>query len=195
MRSYINVSGTDDFIQRLYILLTSILLVGYTAQAAALKVEEELADVPESEEPRGVFVMDDAGYKALEWAVAFFLMAKLLRLVLSLGYAWWLPRFRAAHAVQAIALLAPCICFLPLFIVRTVPAAVTIFTVGVVCEILGKYAAALIISSVKARDPAHVFVPAQEIGHAIEKTSAFFVLVCGEILLGTYVRAGVGELN
>jgi hypothetical protein len=39
VRSYINVSGTDDFVQRLYILLTSILLVGYTAQAAGLKVK------------------------------------------------------------------------------------------------------------------------------------------------------------
>ena len=184
MRSYINVSGTDDFVQRLYILLTSILLVGYTAQAAALQVEIEVEGVPESEAQRSVFVMDDQGYKKLEWAVAFFLIAKLLRLVLTCGYAWLLPKFRAAHLVQTVSILVPCICFLPLFGVRSVGTAVTVFTVGVVCEIAGKYLAALATSWIKSRNPKGVFVPAQEIGHAIEKTSAFFVLVCGEILLG-----------
>lgn len=184
MRAYINVSGTDDVIQRLYILLTSILLVGYTAQAAALRVEIEVEGIPESEEQKSVFVMDDQGYKTLEWAVAFFLLAKLLRLTLVFGYAWCLPKFRAAHIVQAITILIPCLCFLPLFGVRTLGAAVAVFTVGVVFEIAGKYLAALAISWINARDPKRVFVPAQEIGHAIEKTSAFFVLVCGEVLLG-----------
>lgn len=184
MRSYINVSGTDDFIQRLYILLTSILLVGYTAQAAALRVEIEVEGIPESEEQKSVFVMDDQGYETLEWAVAFFLLAKLLRLTLIFGYAWRLPKFRAAHLVQAVTILIPCLCFLPLFGVRTLGTAIAVFTVGVVFEIAGKYLAALAISWINARNPKNVFVPAQEIGHAIEKTSAFFVLVCGEVLLG-----------
>ena len=184
MRSYINISGTDDFIQRLYILLTSLLLIGYTAQAAALRVEIEDAGIPESEEQKSVFIMDDQGYKTLEWAVAFFLLAKLLRLALMFGYAWCLPKFRAAHLVQAVTVLVPCLCFLPLFGVRTVDAAVTVFTVGVVLEIVGKYLGALAISWINSRNPRNVFVPAQEIGHAIEKTSAFFVLVCGEVLLG-----------
>ena len=185
MRSYINTSGTDDFIQRIYILLTSILLIGYTAQAAALRVELEVAGEPESEEQMSVFVMDDQGYKTLQWAVAFFLLARLLRLALTLGYAWFLPKFRAAHLVQAANILVPCLCFLPLFAIRSVSTAMAVFIVGVVCEIAGKYLAALVISWIKARNPENVFVPAQEIGHAIEKTSAFFVLMCGEILFGT----------
>ena len=60
-----------------------------------------------------------------------------------------------------------------------------VFTVGVVLEIVGKHLAALAISWIKARNPKIVFIPAQEIGHAIEKTAAFFVVVCGEIMLGT----------
>ena len=60
-----------------------------------------------------------------------------------------------------------------------------VFTVGVVLEIVGKYLAALAISWIKARNPKTVFIPAQDIGHAIEKTAAFFVFVCGKILLGT----------
>jgi hypothetical protein len=182
MRSYINISGTDDFIQRFYILLTSILLVGYTAQAAALKVEIDVEGRPEPD--KGVFIMDDQGYKTLDWAVAFFLLAKLLRLALMFGNAWCLPKFRAAHIVHGVSVFIPCLCFLPLFVVRTVDSALIVFTLGVVLEIIGKYLAALVIGLINSRDPKRVFVPAQEIGHAIEKTSAFFVLVCGEFLFG-----------
>ena len=191
MRTYINISGTDDFIQRIYILLTSILLIGYTAHAAALEVEVEIEGAPESEEQMSIFIMDDIGYKNLEWAVAFFLVAKLIRLLLVLAYAWLLPKFRAAHLVQAVAILVPCLCFLPLFGVRSVSTAVIVFTVGIVLEIVGKYLAALAISWIKARNPRNVFIPAQEIGHAIEKTAAFFVLITGEILLGTLLGSPV----
>ena len=183
MRTYINISGTDDFVQRIYILLTSVLLIGYTAHAAELQVEVEVEGVPESEGQMSIFIMDDIGYKNLEWAVAFF-VAKLIRLLLVFAYTWLLPKFCAAHLVQAATILVPCLCFLPLFGVRSVDTAVIVFTVGVVLEIVGKYVAARAISWIKARNPRVVFIPAQEIGHAIEKTVAFFVLICGEILLG-----------
>ena len=169
MRTYINISGTDDFVQRIYILLPSVLLIGYTAHAAALQVEVELEGVPESEEQMSIFIMDDIGYKNLEWAVAFFLVAKLVRLLPVFAYAWRLPKFRAAHLVQTVAILVPCLCFLPLFGVRSVDTAVIVFTVGVALEIVGKYVAARAISWIKARNPRVVFIPAQEIGHAIGK--------------------------
>ena len=101
-----------------------------------------------------------------------------------------LGRHALLHQRVSISILVPCIYFLPLFGVRPVGAALTIFTV-IVCEIAGKCLAALATSWIKARNPMHVFVPAQEIGHAIEKTS--FVVVCGEILFGTpldLLRAG-----
>ena len=177
MRTYLNVSGTDDFIQRIYIPLTSVLLIGYTTHAAALQVGIEVEGVPQSEEQMNIFVMDGIRYKPLEWAVAFLLVAKLLQLVLILGYAWLLPKFCAAHLVQAITIHATCLCFLPLFGVRSVSTAVIVFTVGVVLEIVGKYLAALAITWIKARNPKTVVIPAQEIGHAIEKTAAFFTLV------------------
>ena len=80
---------------------------------------------------------------------------------------------------------SPCLSFLLLFGVQSVSTAVVVFTIGVVLEIVGKYLSALAISRIKARNPKMVFIPAQEIGHAIEKTVAFFMLVCGEILFGT----------
>ena len=106
-----------------------------------------------------IFVMDDIRYKPLAWAVAFFLVAKLLQLVLILGYAWLLPKVRAAHLVQAVTIHAPCHCFLPLFGVRSVSTAVIVFTIGVVLEIVGKYLGALAMSWVKARNPKTVFTP------------------------------------
>ena len=72
MRTYINVSGTSDSVQRIYILLTSVPLIRYTAHAAALQVEIAVESVPESEEQMDIFVTDDTGYKLLESAVAFF---------------------------------------------------------------------------------------------------------------------------
>ena len=148
-------------------------------------MEIEVEGVPESEEQMNISVMDDIGYKTLDWAVAFILVAKLLQLVLILGYAWLLPEFRAAHLVQSVTILVPCLRLLPFFSVWSVSTAMVVFIVGVVLEIVGKYLAALAISWIKPRNPQTVIVPAQEIGHAIEKIVAFFVLICGEILLGT----------
>ena len=157
--------------------MTSVLLIGYTTHAAALQVEIEVEGVPQSEEQMNIFVMDGIRYKSLEWAVAFLLVAKLLRLVLILEYAWLLPKFRAAHLMQAITIRAPCLCFLPLFGVRLVSTAVIVCTGGVVLEIVGKYLVALAITWIKGQNPKTVIISAQEIGHAIEKTVAFFILV------------------
>lgn len=41
VRGYINVSGTDDVCQRLYILLNMMLLVGYAANATGIIIEKE----------------------------------------------------------------------------------------------------------------------------------------------------------
>ncbi|UZJ54017.1 hypothetical protein CBS101457_003337 [Exobasidium rhododendri] len=44
VRGYINVSGTDDVTQRLYILLTMMLLVGYAANATGIIIGEPVED-------------------------------------------------------------------------------------------------------------------------------------------------------
>ena len=183
MRTYINVSGTNDSVQRIYILLTSVPLIRYPAHAAALQVEIAVESVPGSEEQMDIFVTDDTEYKPLEWAVAFFPDCS----------GWWsysrMPGCCLSSArptsCKPPPSSSPCLCFLPPFGVRSVSTAVIVFTVGVVLEIVGKHIATLAISWIKARNPKMVFIPAQEIGHAIEKTAAFFVFVCGKILLGT----------
>jgi len=60
----------------------------------------------------------------------------------------------------------------------------SVFIFGVVLDVLGKYLAGLVVH-LRATDKngQHSFIPALEIGHVIEKTAAFFVLVAGEILI------------
>ena len=45
VRGYINVSGTDDVVQRIYILVVMILLVGYAANATGIIIEKAEGDL------------------------------------------------------------------------------------------------------------------------------------------------------
>ena len=153
MRTYISISGTDDFIQRIYILLTSVLLIGYTAHAAALQVAIAVESVAEPGEQMNIFVTDDTRYKPLVCVVA------LLWLVVILAYAWLRQSSAQPTSCKQPPSSSPCLCFLPLFGVRSVSTAVVVFTVDIVLEIVGKYLAALAISWIKARNPKAGFIP------------------------------------
>lgn len=51
-------------------------------------------------------------------------------------------------------------------------------------DLIGKYVAGIVVHSGSSRKNRHkFFIPALEIGHVIEKSTAFFVLVAGEILI------------
>lgn len=177
-------SGTDDIIQRGYILLSSLLLVGYAAQGASIHVEaSELQTSLPSRDIHHVAISGE-GYEALRAATGFLLTAKGLRLLLLGTYAWALPRFRIAHLVQAFFTLLPCLVFLRLFFVSEVVDVVGTLACGIMLEVLGKYIAGLVVHlGVTEKNKHRHFVPALEIGHVIEKTAAFFVLVSGEILI------------
>lgn len=203
MRSYLNVSGTDDFVQRAYILISSLLLMGYTAQGASIELHtEEAGSFQEESTPShkhsvkkvlsklvGRSALEDMtisndGYAALRAATAFFLVAKAIRILLLLAYAITLPRFRTAHLVQVVFTLIPCLIFLRMFWVNDVVGAMEVFVIGFGLDLIGKYVAGIVVHSGSSRKNRHkFFIPALEIGHVIEKTTAFFVLVAGEILI------------
>ncbi|KIM26590.1 hypothetical protein M408DRAFT_16895 [Serendipita vermifera MAFF 305830] len=216
MRSYLNVSGTDDAIQRVYILLSSVLLIGYTAQGASIHVyfpghgaEETTTTTTTTETEDGhakffLFSRDlegatisEEGYRALHAATGFFLVAKALRLLQLLLYAFALPRFRSAHLVQALFTLIPCLVFLRLFFVDSAADAMAVFVVGVLLEVVGKFLAGILVHMGATRRNQHkFFIPALEIGHVIEKTTAFFVLVSGEILMAVaYIAEDQEEIG
>ncbi|KAG8783714.1 hypothetical protein FRC15_004674 [Serendipita sp. 397] len=230
MRSYLNVSGTDDAIQRAYILVSSILLIGYTAQGASIKlhlpeeeggsssgpheasstlsaaIAEATSSLTETSESTGIHRRDtelghptitEGGYAALRAATAYFLVAKAIRISLLIFYAYSLPRFRTAHIVQAVFTLIPCLVFIRMFWVDSVIGAMGIFTLGVFLEVLGKYVAGILVHSGSTKKKRHqFFIPALEIGHVIEKTAAFFVLVTGEILIAvSYIAEEESEIG
>src|SRR5258706_1240446 len=181
-------SGTDDAIQRIYILLTSILLIGYTAQCTSIGLLQD-----ESEQ----MFIPSQGYEALRGATAFLLAAKGLRLLQLLWYAWYLPKFRSSHLVQALFTLIPSVIFVRLLKVDAFIATMAIFTIGMGLDIIGKYIAGILVSIVGAdgTNKHHLFIPALEIGHVIERTTAFYVLVAGEILISASYIATESEIG
>ena len=181
-------SGTDDAIQRIYILITSILLIGYTAHSASIELHQD---------EHGHIFIPSQGYEALREGTAFFLVAKGIRLLQLLWYAWYLPKFRSSHLVQVVFTLIPSVIFFGLFNVDTLFAAMEIFILGMSLELIGKYATGVLVSIFGADGPNrhHIFIPALEIGHVIERTTAFYVLVAGEILISVSYIATESEMG
>jgi hypothetical protein len=167
-------------------------LIGYTAQGASIDLEmstfvydpaEDIVIAAPPQQLDRVFISEE-GYYALYAATGFFLVAKGLRILLLLVYALVLPRFRSAHLIQALFTLVPCLIFTRMFFVSEVVDAMEVFAIGVGLDIVGKFILGVVVHMVSTKENIHqAFIPALEIGHVIEKTTAFFVLVSGEILM------------
>jgi hypothetical protein len=189
----------------LYILFSSLLLIGYAAQGASIDLETstfasdsgEYVVVPALPQQLDRVFISEEGYEALYAATGFFLVAKGLRILTLLLYALALPRFRSAHLIQALFTLLPCLIFLRMFFVSEVVDAMEVFAIGVGLDIFGKFTIGVVVHMISTKDNSHqVFIPALEIGHVIEKTTAFFVLVAGEILMAVaYVAKDQAQIG
>ncbi|KAJ7094011.1 hypothetical protein B0H15DRAFT_1020655 [Mycena belliarum] len=85
VRDIANQFSNDDVTQRVYILWTMMLLVGYSNNASAIefgKVEAEEG------------ILREDSLTSMRWTLGFFVVAKLSRVVLSLVYALFLPMSR-----------------------------------------------------------------------------------------------------
>lgn len=92
-RSKPSRSGTDDIPQRVSLLCTMALLLGYGANASGLVLHDGEYD--------GKPVQAFDGLKA---AMAFFLVAKAVRFTSTIVYAVCLPPFRKAQLASALAI-------------------------------------------------------------------------------------------
>jgi hypothetical protein len=72
-----------------------------------------------------------------------------------------------------------------------------IFILGMSLDIIGRYTAGVLVSIFGAdgANKHHLFIPALEIGHVIERTTAFYVLVAGEILISVSYIATESEIG
>nr|GAT45965.1 predicted protein [Mycena chlorophos] len=85
IRDMANQFANDDVTQRAYILWTMILLVGYSNNASSIQVRREEV---------GEVASFAANIHSVNWAIGFFVVAKVSRALLSLVYAVFLPYSR-----------------------------------------------------------------------------------------------------
>jgi low temperature requirement protein LtrA len=84
-----------------------------------------------------------------------------------------------------------------MFFVSEVMDAMEVFAIGVGLDTVGKFTIGVVVHMISTKENTHrVFIPALGIGHVIEKTTAFFVLVSGEILMAvTYVAKDHAQIG
>ncbi|KAH8918828.1 hypothetical protein BT69DRAFT_1337841, partial [Atractiella rhizophila] len=110
MRTFTNQSGTDDVVQRCFILWNMLLLIGYTASAAVIINPHELLEFAESvahaavaegssttEEPSDSKLISSLSFPYIRAAIAFFVVAKFSRMFYQLAYFYHLPAFRMSY--------------------------------------------------------------------------------------------------
>ena len=194
MRSYLNVvcplapsastststnhpqSGTDDAAQRVYILLTSILLISCTVQGASIGLRQD---------ETGCGLIPSQVYEGLQGRQDSCWLPKASVSSKPLWYAWYLPKFRCSLFVQVVFTLIPSVVFFRLLNVDSLLATLEIFVLEMDLDLIIKYIAGILVSTFGAdgsNDP-HLFIPALEIGQVAERITAFYILVVGEILI------------
>lgn len=144
VRDVMNQMGTDDVSQRFYILWIMALLVGYTINASSV----ELA-ILNHELEEGALASDleeqDASRKALQYALAFFCVAKLSKVLLNVLYGLCIPRARFAIWAQSANSGLMCLLFfIAIFLpTRSMPGLYTLVVLAICLEILLKLAGVL----------------------------------------------------
>lgn len=198
VRTFINVCGCDDIVQRLLILLYMGLLLGYAANAASLRLPSQVdvnAEPPEAESRAiqlnsvnsfaSVEAVETASFATVQATISFLLVAKLVRLVQQLLYAAWLPRFKLSFLLSAAQKLLSIALYLPLVWVRNEVVFWVLMAIGAVHE-LGLSLARMCVWRYAERSPKWVereeaaYRPALNLDHHIERDALFLVLVLGE---------------
>ncbi|GAA6022552.1 hypothetical protein JCM10207_006583 [Rhodosporidiobolus poonsookiae] len=228
VRLFLNISGTDDVPQRAYLLLVMALLLGFCANASAIEIEcgESSAATGESaagteageaaaSEARRLFKRAALGLgeavdlgrgcelaegwaKSLRTALAYFLVAKLVRLLLLIFYGTWLPRFRASHFVRAGGVIFNAVWWIPLMVIEEPVLLVALPIVAIDLELWLSLALPYIIKYArlfpfsKSYDRHESFVPALNVEHNVARMNLFIIIVLGEMIMNiTFAATGI----
>ncbi|WFD44371.1 hypothetical protein MPSI1_003039 [Malassezia psittaci] len=164
MRTYLNVHGTDDIIERLQLLASMILLTGYSANASALvilrcgvpgDVANNLSECEEITERIVRRATESSSSKhAVEYylghgywfgedflslfrsAIAFYLILRLMRISTFLYYGYALPKFRPTMWTNAAVKVLTSVFYLPILKLWDPPLIVGLMFVGMIAEII-----------------------------------------------------------
>ncbi|GAA5908287.1 hypothetical protein JCM6882_006792 [Rhodosporidiobolus microsporus] len=232
VRQFVNVSGTDDVPQRLYVLLVMALLLGFSANASAVAIEcaEHVAEEEEGELLRdaneaahalvaraesalggaahlsGGCELAEGWAKNTRGALAFYLVAKLVRVLLLIFYGTWLPRFRTAHFVRAAATIVSCVWWLPLTALETPGLFLSLPIVAIGLELASGFIVPALLKIThselfrgfcrrtfpafnRRKGHMHSFLPAINVEHSIERMNLFIIVVLGEMILNVTFSA------
>jgi len=181
-------SGTDDAVQWVYILLTSILLISYTVQSASIELHQD---------ETGCGLIPSQVYEGLQGRWDSCWLPKAPTSSKPLWYVWYLPKFRSSLLVQVVFTLIPFVVFFHLLNVDSLLATLEIFVLEMDLDLIVKYIAGILVSTFGAdgSNDLHLFIPALEIGHVAERTTAFYILVVGEILIVVSYIATESEIG
>ncbi|WFD00129.1 hypothetical protein MYAM1_002875 [Malassezia yamatoensis] len=164
MRTYVNVHGTDDIIERLHLLASMILLTGYSANASALVIFQcgEPGEVAENlsqcrEIAQSIVRRDSESRKskhAVEYylghgywfaenflplfrsAIAFYLILRLMRIATYLYYGYALPKFRPSMWTNAAVKVLTSVFYLPILKIWDPSLVIELMFVGMTAEIV-----------------------------------------------------------
>ncbi|KAK0547787.1 hypothetical protein OC846_004383 [Tilletia horrida] len=132
---------------------------------------------------------------ALRCAIAFFLVAKCVRLLLYLIYGALLPKFRKALWLNGLALGLIAAINIPLIFVTTPWLIILLWTAGIAVEIFSRYFIALGLQIMHARQKHKgqtSYIPAASIEHIMERMVLFTILIIGESILVSNYSATPG---
>lgn len=174
---------------RTYIMATIILLFGYTANAAGIELPHAEG---EEAEPYGEVI-----HTAVRSAVAFYLVAKGIRLLLYIEYAHALPAFRKPLLASGAALFLNAIVFyFPLIFIHNTAAIIALPTLAIVFDVFARFGLGLAGKFQtqrrmrKSKDSTALY-PAFNLEHLIERTTQLVVVILGEwLILTTYIAGG-----
>ncbi|ORY59014.1 hypothetical protein BCR35DRAFT_355329 [Leucosporidium creatinivorum] len=196
-RQYVNVSGNHDVLQRCYIFVLAFLLIGFSANASAMTINCDYDDSADSTYDEGFgdpFLLPDGCWMDPGWlrsaraALAFFLVARLIRISLLIVYGLWLPRFRKAHLIRAVTLTCSS-CMWVVLLGVTAPVAFLILPlVSTAIEMLAQYISTPLLRLAHRASRSHgragpsSLLPALNLEHTVDRTYLFVILVVGEMV-------------
>lgn len=225
VRTFLNVSGTDDVKERVGLLAYMILLNGYSANAAALQITH--AGTPEQlglstdtghlmqHNARRLFTSLEGesckekecleyyigngywlenGYEsAIHAAIAFYLVLRLVRILLYVYYGWALPNFRLSMWTNASIRAIVSVIYIPLLFVWSAPLIICLMFVGMALEMMNSFMVHYVVRVfnylIRKRSGKPLFIPALSLEHAMERTIQFVIVATGEMIISSTYAA------
>lgn len=137
-------------------------------------------------------------HSAIASAIAFYLVAKLCRLLLFFLYGALLPKFRKALWLNMVSLIIISMVYLPVIFITEPGYIVILVCAGILLELSSRYIVAAVMQVLhgRAKHKGHkTYMPAYSLPHMMERMTQFTILVVGEAIMNASYVAFAGEFG